>query len=474
MVRKPVVAGSFYPENSSNLSSTIEQYLSNADVEMEREIFGVISPHAGYIYSGQTAAFAYGALQNKKKKLVILLGPSHRYYVKGFSIYDRGEWETPLGKVKIDEDFASKLKSHSKLIVNEPKAHSQEHSLEVQVPFLQKVLKDFKIVPIVFSTDQSSLLQLLGEALSEELENRKDWVIVASTDLYHGYNYSKAKEVTDKVNKYVSSLDYQGLLEYDREMRELGVCAACGCSSIAVLLQVMKNLNLSKVELLNRTTSGDVTGDKSGYVVGYGAWVFSENAEKKTENKKSETEFNFELTKKDKEKLLTIARKSLSEYVRNRKIPSFQVESEILKEKCGAFVTLKKKNGDLRGCIGRIVAEEPLFLVIRDMAIAAATQDYRFPPVTPSEIDDIEIEISVLTPMQKVNSVEEIEVGRDGLMIKRGYMSGLLLPQVPVEQGWDRKTFLVHTCYKAGLPPDAWKSSELWKFQAIVFSEEEH
>jgi AmmeMemoRadiSam system protein A len=134
---------------------------------------------------------------------------------------------------------------------------------------------------------------------------------------------------------------------------------------------------------------------------------------------------------------------------------------------------LKKKNGTLRGCIGHIVAEKPLFLVVRDMAIAAATQDYRFSPVTSSEIDDIDIEISVLTPMQRVDNVDEIKVGRDGLLIKRGYMSGLLLPQVPVEQGWDKATFLEHLCYKAGLPADAWKSSELWKFQAIVFSEEE-
>jgi AmmeMemoRadiSam system protein B/AmmeMemoRadiSam system protein A len=473
MVRKPVVAGAFYPADSSNLSSTIEQYLSYVDVETEGEIFGVISPHAGYVYSGQTAAFVYGVLQNKDKKLVILLGPSHRYYVKGFSVYDTGEWETPLGKVEIDEDFASKLESHSKLIVSEPEAHSQEHSLEVQLPFLQKVLKDFKIVPIVFNTDQLSLLELLASALSEELENREDWVIVVSSDLYHGYNYNKAKKVTDEVNKYVENLDYEGVLKYDREMRESGACAACGCSSIAVLLKVMENMGVTRAELLERTNSGDVTGDKSGYVVGYGAWVFSKNGLKKTESKKTESEFGFNLTKEDKEKLLTIARETLNEYVRNEKVPHFKVESEILQKKCGAFVTLKKKNGALRGCIGRIVAEEPLFLVVRDMAIAAATQDYRFPPVTPSEIADIEIEISVLTPMQEVNSVDDIEVGRDGLMIKKGYMSGLLLPQVPVEQGWNKETFLEHTCYKAGLPSDAWKSSELWKFQAIVFSEKD-
>jgi AmmeMemoRadiSam system protein B/AmmeMemoRadiSam system protein A len=469
MVRKPVVAGSFYPADSSNLSSTIDQYLSRVDVELEGEIFGVVSPHAGYSYSGQTAAFAYKTLKNKK--LVILLGPSHRYYVKGFSVYDKGEWETPLGKVKIDEDFTSGLKSHSELIVNEPEAHSQEHSLEVQLPFLQKVLEDFKIVPIVFNTDQPSLLELIANALSEELKDRENWVIVASSDLYHGYNYNKANEVTDKVNKYISGFDYEGLLEYDREMRQSGVCAACGCSAIAVLMQVMKNLGVDEVKLLESTSSGDVTGDKSGYVVGYGAWQFSSNELKETEREGTESEFGFALTEEDKEKLLTVARKTVNEYVKNKKIPDFSVESEVLQKRCGAFVTLKTRNGTLRGCIGHIVAEKPLFLVVRDMAIAAATQDYRFPPVTSSEIDDIEIEISVLTPMQRVNNVDEIKVGRDGLLIKRGYMSGLLLPQVPVEQGWDRATFLEHTCYKAGLPADAWKSSELWKFQAIVFSE---
>ncbi len=473
MVRKPVVAGAFYSADSSELSSTIERYLTHADVEVKEEILGVVSPHAGYPYSGQTAAFVYKALKDRKKELVVLLGPSHRYYVKGFSICDKGKWETPLGAVSIDEDFASKLKSHSDLIVNEPQAHSQEHSLEVQLPFLQKTLKDFKIVPIVFNAEEPSTLEILVDALSAELKNRKNWVIVASSDLYHGGNYNTAKTVTDKVDEYIKKLDYEGLLEYDRKMRDSGACAACGCSAIAVLLRVMKNLGVTEAKLLESTTSGDVTGEKSGYIVGYGAWVFVKDKAKGAKSKKVESAFDFDLTSKDKQKLLSIARETVNQYVKNKKIPEFTVESEVLHKECGAFVTLKK-HGDLRGCIGLIVAEKPLYLVVRDMAVAAATQDPRFPALAPSEIDDIEIEISVLTPMQKVSSADEIEVGRDGLMIRRGYMSGLLLPQVPVEQGWDKKTFLEHTCYKAGLPPDAWKSSELWKFQAIVFSEKEH
>jgi len=472
MVRKPVFSGSFYLADSSNLSSTIDQYLNNVDVKLEEEILGVVSPHAGYIYSGQTAAFVYATLRNSNKKLVILLGPSHRSYIKGFSVFGEGKWETPLGVVNVDEKFASKLITHSALIINDPEAHSQEHSLELQLPFLQKVLKDFTIVPIIFNTDKLSELSVLAKALYGELKNRKNWVIVISSDLYHGENYNKAKEITDEVDKYIKNLDYKGLLEYDRKMRGRGVCAACGCSSIAVLLQVMKNLSVTNVKLLNRTTSGDVTGVKNGYIVGYGAWVFTKSTSKKITNKESKSDIGFSLTSEEKEKLLTIARETINQYVKNGKIPEFTVESETLKRKCGAFVTLKRKNGSLRGCIGLIIAERPLFLVIKKMAIAAATQDPRFSPVTSSEIDDLEIEISVLTPMQKVNNIDEIKVGRDGLMIRKGYMSGLLLPQVPIEQGWNKDTFLEHTCYKAGLPADAWKSADLWKFQAIVFSEE--
>ena len=463
MVRKPVCGGSFYLANSSNLSSTIEQYLNNVDIEIEEEILGIISPHAGYIYSGQTAAYVYENLKNSNKKLVILLGPSHNYYVKGFSVFGAGKWETPLGEVSVDDKFASKLITHSELIKNEPEAHSREHSLEVQLPFLQKVLKDFKIVPIIFNTDNLSELSVLSEALYNELKNKKNWVILISSDLYHGYNYDKAKEITDKVDAYINKLDYKGLLEYDKKMRENGICAACGCSSIAILLQIMKKFESVEGKLLKRTTSGDVTGDKTGYIVGYGAWVFM----------KDKSGINFNLTSEEKKELLTIARKTINQYVKNGETPEFKIESEILKKKCGAFVTLKSKNGSLRGCIGLIAAQEPLFLTIRDMAIAASTQDPRFEPVTSSEIEDLEIEISVLTPMQKVNNVDEIKVGRDGLMIRKGYSSGLLLPQVPTEQGWDKSTFLEHTCYKAGLTADAWKSAELWKFQAIVFSEED-
>lgn len=479
MIREPVVAGSFYPGNSGILRNKIKQYIENATVDIEGEVLGLVSPHAGYDYSGGTAAYAYKSLEGKDIDLVILLGPSHRAYINGFSVFDKGAWKTPLGEVLIDEEFASALKSHNELIDFYPEGHLHEHSLEVQLPFLQETLKDFRIVPIVFSTDNLKVCKILVDALSRELKKRDKWVIIASTDLYHGYDYEVAKEVTGKVDEYIKDLDCRALLEYDRSMRARGACAACGVSAVVTMILTVKNFGANKAMLLNRTNSADVTGQRSGYVVGYGAWalVKSDNASigKKEEeeeeiiDKEEESGVQY-LTEEEKEELLTIARKTIDEYVRNGNVPEFNVKSERLKEKSGAFVTLKK-NGELKGCIGLIVAEEPLYLAVCNMAISAATRDPRFPPISPSEIDKIEIEISVITPFQKVRKVDEIEVGRDGLMIRKGFMSGLLLPQVPVEQGWDRETFLEHTCYKAGLPLDAWRDAELWKFQAIVFSE---
>lgn len=479
MIREPVVAGSFYPGNSGILRNKIKQYIENATVDIEGEVLGLVSPHAGYDYSGGTAAYAYKSLEGKDIDLVVLLGPSHRAYINGFSVFDKGAWKTPLGEVLIDEEFASGLKSHNELIDFYPEGHLHEHSLEVQLPFLQETLRDFRIVPIVFSTDNLKVCKILVDALSRELKKRDKWVIIASTDLYHGYNYEKVRSVTDRVDEYIRNLDAQALIEFDRAKRDSGECAACGVSAVAIMILTTLDLGANKAILLNRTNSGDLTGQRSGYVVGYGAWalVKSDNANiGKKEEEEEEVIYKEEksgvqnLTEEEKEELLTIARKTIDEYVRNGNVPEFNVKSERLKEKSGAFVTLKK-NGELKGCIGLIVAEEPLYLAVRNMAISAATRDPRFPPISPSEIDGIEIEISVLTPFQKVRRVDEIEVGRDGLMIRKGFMSGLLLPQVPVEQGWDRETFLEHTCYKAGLPLNAWRDAELWKFQAIVFSE---
>ena len=180
---------------------------------------------------------------------------------------------------------------------------------------------------------------------------------------------------------------------------------------------------------------------------------------------------NFSLTDQEKNILLQTARDSITSRLLNKK-PVYRESTDTLKQKCGAFVTLHK-NGNLRGCIGHLYGIKPLFETVKEMALSSAFEDPRFPSVKKDEIDDIEIEISVLTPMEKISSIEEIETGKHGIFIRKGFNSGTLLPQVPVEQGWDRETFIRHACLKAGLRPDAADDpdTDIYVYSAIVFSE---
>ncbi len=460
MIRKPVVSDQFYPGNPDILKKTILSYLK--DVNIDGDIIGIISPHAGYPYSGPTAAYAYSAIKDRKIKTVILIGPSHRAYFDGISVYDKGKWLTPLGEVEIDEDIAKKLTKENSRIRYIQEAHTFEHSLEVQIPFLQIVLKDFKIVPIVMGVQNEENIKILSDALINVLKNEKDFILIASSDFYHGESYKEAKEINDSAVKYINEFSPESFLRFIIREENKGIAAACGYGPSTVVMNVSKALGADSSIVLNHTTSNDVMGVYSGYVVGYISAVFF---------KKKADELGFKLNEEEKKTLLNIARKTIEEYITNGKIPEFKITDENLKVQTGVFVTLKKK-GELRGCIGLIKGIKPLYLGVVDMAIAAATQDPRFLPVKKDELKDIEIEISVLTPFEKVKDPEkEIVVGRDGLYIIKGYYSGLLLPQVPVEWGWDRKTFLEQVCYKAGLPKDAWKTAELYRFQALVFSE---
>lgn len=180
----------------------------------------------------------------------------------------------------------------------------------------------------------------------------------------------------------------------------------------------------------------------------------------------------FKLTDNEKKILLKLARDTIEAYIKMGEKPSLPEGSENLSVKTGAFVTIHKK-GELRGCIGNMVGTVPLVETIRDMAIAASTEDPRFPRVEADELNDIDIEISVLSPMKRIKDVSEIEVGRHGILLGKGWNQGVLLPQVATEQGWDRDTFLQHTCLKAGLPPDTWKDPEtiIEIFSAEVFGE---
>jgi AmmeMemoRadiSam system protein B/AmmeMemoRadiSam system protein A len=475
--RPPAVAGMFYPGDKTDLTKMVTGYLQNVQglPDIDGQIIAIIVPHAGLVYSGPIAAYSYKLLENSHINKVILCGPSHRYRFQGISVYGPDvEWSTPLGLVPCNNKICQAMLAASKDIQEIPEAHQQEHCLEVQLPFLQTVLHDFTIAPAIMGYPDHQAIKTLADALSQ-VPFDDSTIMIASTDWQH---YMPAKEGW----KY-DSLGLECLEDFDPARLEKYLAQdktqMCGGGTAVAVLEAARAKGADKVKVLKYGDSGDVTGDKSSVVSYVAAVVYKVNdpADKSTTPKKAEKTSakdlppKMNLTDADKAKLLEIARETLEKYLSAGETPGFDV-SDNLKQPGAAFVTLTKHE-QLRGCIGQTIAVQPLYKTVSYCAIQAAVADPRFPPVTRDELDALDIEISVLTPLQKVNSLDEIEVGRDGLMISRGPYRGLLLPQVATEYNWDRTTFLQQTCRKAGLPSDAYQKSdaELFKFQAIIFHE---
>lgn len=479
LIRLPAVAGSFYPGDKQTLSKQIDYFLSQAeDIEVEGELKMLIIPHAGYQYSGGVAAYGFKKLIGKNFKTVILIGPSHTDWFNGSSVYKQGLYQTPLGQIEVDSELTEKLIKENEKIFYRPLAHQQEHCLEVMLPFLQKVLKDFKIVPIIISQPNNENVQILAQALSKYIDQKT--LVVISSDLSHYPPYQIANEVDQKTIQAILTGELQ---EFDQAVKEsmaqelpgLDTCA-CGGEPIKVALVLAKSLGLNQIKLLKYANSGDISGDHLS-VVGYASIAFSLSPHQRFGGggKSKGDSSSGTLSEKDRQTLLQIARQSIEEYLENKKIPEFKDISLRLKQPQGAFVTLRKDH-QLRGCLGRIVEEkQPLYSVVSQMAIAAATQDTRFFPVELQEMEQINVEVSVLSPLKKVKDpFKEIEMGIHGVIVQKGLKSGVFLPQVATENNWDLETFMGQLCYqKAGLPVDAWKTGEvdIYTYTAEVFEE---
>lgn len=475
-IKSPNVSGQFYDSDQKRLSEDIDKFFSDAKVtQREKFVDIIISPHAGYVYSGAVAAHGYKAASKNKYMTVVVLAPSHFHGFDGVSIGLYDSFKTPLGDVSVDMDFAKKLESLSDKFYFDEKAFVKEHSLEVQIPFIQKTFENVKIVPVVVGQISAETLKDFAQALFAVIGDRKDVLIVASTDLSHYHNDETARNMDRKTIEAIKNLDVQALIE-GSYLRTLELC---GSMPVAVSLVYAKLKGLDNVEVLKYANSGDVTGDKSG-VVGYvSAIIYGDSAVEvsNSDDKVALKEGGADqegLSEDQKKRLLFIARKTVDEYVRNNKKIDFAESDPRLKIHEGAFVTLKR-GGRLRGCIGNIIARGPLYLTVRDMAIAAASQDHRFTPVTVKELDDIEIDISVLTKPRVVKSADEIVLGKHGVIVSKGrFNQGVFLPQVATDTGWSKERFLSELCsQKAGLPPDAWKDpqTKLEVFEAIVFDE---
>lgn len=469
-VRSPAVAGSFYPAREKELASQVDNSLAEASTqESVGAILGLMVPHAGYDYSGMVAGAGFKQLENQNIDTVILIGNSHYAYFEGAAVYPEGYFKTPLGEVEIDSGLAQKIISENEKIKADTNVHSQEHSLEVELPFLQRVLKNFKLVPILMGSGDFTDVEILAGAIAKNIKD-KNVIIVASSDMshyppYQSANYADKKTYEAILTGQVEKLE-TAITQLENEKIPGAQTFLCGKDAVEVLIQVMQDLGASDIRLLKYANSGDppaggqvVTLDNS-QVVGYGAIGFYAQGR------------GSELNLEEQQRLLEIVKLTTEAYIKTGNLPKFSENAAALNQKLGAFVTLKKQ-GQLRGCIGSFSSSSlPLWLTVQQMAVAAATGDPRFAPVTEDELPQLDYEISVLSPLQKINDWHEIELGKHGVEIKKGANSGVFLPQVASETGWDLDTFMGQLCsQKAGLPWNCWqdKDTEIYVFTAQVF-----
>ena len=386
--RKPAFAGSFYPGDPEKLKSVIKEYLDKAEPEkIDGKILAIVSPHAGYIYSGPTAAYGYKLISGKPYETAVVIAPSHRESFDFCSIYDGNYYGTPLGKVEVDTDLAARIASKSDRVKISSSGHGSsvpqfsEHSLEVQIPFLQSVLKDFKLVPIVMGGQDLETIGELAGSLAEALEGTRS-LIVASTDLSHFHSAAEAEKLDHVFINRLSEFDFDSLVNalYSRETE------ACGYGPVLAAMKASEKLGADSCIPLNYSHSGDVTGDNDR-VVGYLSAVLIERDSPNNESEENSSKSasleskSGSLNDGDRKFLLRYARQVLEKKLNGKDITLEIPSSPLFSEKRGGFVTLKK-DGQLRGCIGYIMPLKPLIQTIADNAESAALRDPRFPPVT--------------------------------------------------------------------------------------------
>lgn len=469
-IRESVIAGSWYPDDPEVLKKQIANFIKvTPSPSLTGELIALIVPHAGYMYSGGVAGHAYRLLSEQPADRVLIVAPSHRAYFQGASVYQQGGYRTPLGTVPLDKDIIHSLISASPFFKYVAKAELQEHSLEIQLPFLQVLLPKFSLVPILMGDQSYESCRQLSDLIATACSGKRV-LLIASTDLSHFHSYQEAKRLDQTVLDRVSAFDPEGLAE---ELKK-GNCEACGGGPMITVMLAARRMGANKARILHYANSGDVTGDRHS-VVGYMAAALFDNpgkGSKSVDSNVSRAGVDLGLSAEERQTLRKIALEAIRNRSKKRTQPA-SVSAEIsprLTEHRGAFVSLHKR-GELRGCIGTIEGRKPLYETVREMAVQAAFHDPRFKQLKPEEIDEIELEISVLTPLKRIYDPNEIEIGKHGLLIRKGLSSGLLLPQVAIDYGWDRITFLEWTCRKANLPPDAWKSAEteIYVFSADIF-----
>ena len=477
-VRPPAVAGQFYPSDAVKLKAAIDGFLRDALPPRVNDVVAIVVPHAGYIYSGQIAADAYRQVAGQTPDTVVILGANHTGAgYQRMSVFDGAGYATPLGVAAVDRDLAAAIVKAGAGAAFDSAAHASEHSVEVQVPFVQQVFPRAKIVPIVVGQPEPDACARFGRALGTVLKGRRV-LIIASSDLSH-YPSQRDAVVTDtRTLEAIAALNGVALTASigRAELAQppnLATCA-CGEGAIRVAMEAARTLGANRGTVISYANSGDTVVGEAGRVVGYGAVVFSrgEPGADTEALKRPAPDASGTLDTADKRVLLRLARETVAGFLAAEITPLPRGGSAKLLREAGTFVTLKE-HGELRGCIGRLQGDGPLIRLVSTMAQESAFSDPRFSPVRAGELKDLEIEISVLTPMKPVTGPDDIVLGRDGVVLRVGGSSAVFLPQVATEQHWTREQMLNELALKAGLPERAWRDAraQFLTFQADVFSE---
>ncbi|QBG48125.1 AmmeMemoRadiSam system protein B [Verrucomicrobia bacterium S94] len=461
------LAGRWYADDPELLAREIDRCLDAVNPEPVEHLMALLLPHAGYRYSGKVAAQGVKLLRGRRFKRVIILGPSHRVALQDtVSIPDAAHIKTPLGLIPLDREAISGLWKNEAFTAH-PYAHQNEHSVQIELPLLQRVLDGFSLIPVVCGQLSDTAAKRIAAEL-RPLMNDETLLVISSDFTHYGRDFGYVP-FTDDIEKNLRELDLgafakmqahdlQGFQQY---IRETGA-TICGSSPIAVLLAMLPDHAV--IRLLTYDTSGNLTGDWSHCVSYLSAAV---SGQWKTDAAQADSG----LSARDKITLLAFARHTISRQLRPD-IPPFEMNpTPAMQEKRGVFVTLHKQ-GQLRGCIGEIFPRRPLVDAVKEQAVNAAFHDPRFPKIREDELAEIDLEITVLTPPEPVDSWEDIEIGRHGIVLNRGLHAAVFLPQVAPEQGWDLVTTLSHLSVKAGLPSNAWKTDCRFEvFEGEVFGE---
>lgn len=500
-VRPAAVAGAFYSADPEALRREVKGYLDAVPAQaMSGEVLALLVPHAGYRYSAAVAAYGYKALDGMKADTVVIIG--HDAHARGIValLSDVPAFETPLGRVEVDTELVAALTRENRGIIVHNDVHRRDHTVEVQLPFLQVVMPGCRIVPALFGEPKPETCRVFAEAIARQRGSRR-LLIVASTDLTHYPPSDVSARIDKETMSRVERMDVPALFTYLDEAARQGSgdnvqTAMCASGGVGTALTYARAMGPAAVHVLHRANSGDVRGGDPDRVVGYAAAVIvrttptpsatdtrdqgqaSESLGKAdataTTGAQAKAGGGFSLPPEVQKELLTLARRRITTAVRREPFDYRPAEAlaGVLGQPAAVFVTLHKK-GRLRGCIGMTEARMELWRAVQEMAMSAAFKDWRFSPVREEELPDLHIEISVLSPLEPVSSAGAIRPREHGVVVRRAGHSGLFLPQV-WEQIPEKGQFLSVLCSeKAGLPEDAWKDPEtrLLVFTVFAFAE---